>query len=150
MRWHFKGGVKFSRTGRFRFFFFLRGLGLGKKGLGQNSRVGLIPWRTLCTSYCNSLKIKKELFVFVLSFLFLKLIWVPKSEVPKHSILLSILASTKMCWCLSFFGFLGPDLSPGGYRKRCFLVALCYLTVSTLNLEVATKRLLCQQVKILG
>ena len=45
------------------------------------------------------------------------------------------------------FGFLRPDLSPWGYRDRCFLVALCHLIVRRLNLEVATKRLLHQQVK---
>ena len=33
---------------RFRNFFFLGG-GLGKKGWGQNFRVRLIPWGTLCT-----------------------------------------------------------------------------------------------------
>ena len=32
----------------------------------------------------------------------------------------------------------------------CFLVALCQLIVRRLNLEVVTKRLLHQQVKILG
>ena len=32
----------------------------------------------------------------------------------------------------------------------CFLVALCCLIVKRSNLEVATKRLLHQQVKILG
>ena len=36
------------------------------------------------------------------------------------------------------------DLSPGGYRNRCFLVALCDLIVRRQNLEVATKRLLHQ------
>ena len=36
------------------------------------------------------------------------------------------------------------------YKNRCFLVALCCLMVRRLNLEVATKRLLHQQVKILG
>ena len=51
-------------------------------------------------------------------------------------------------WCLSFFGFLRPDLSPWGYGNRCFLVALCRLIVRRPNLEVATKRLLHQQVKI--
>ena len=49
-------------------------------------------------------------------------------------------------WCLSFFGFLKPDLSPWGYRNRCFLVALCCLIVRRPNLKVATKRLLHQQV----
>ena len=53
-------------------------------------------------------------------------------------------------WCLSFFGFTRPDLSPWGYGNRCFLVALCCLIVRRPNLEVATKRLLYQQVKILG
>ena len=38
----------------------------------------------------------------------------------------------------SFFGFLRPDLSPSGYRNRCFLVALCCLIVRRPNLEVAT------------
>ena len=48
-----------------------------------------------------------------------------------------------------FFGFLRPDLSPSGYWNRCFLVALCRLIVRRPNLEVVTKRLLHQQVKIL-
>ena len=34
--------------------------------------------------------------------------------------------------------------------NKCFLVALCCLIVRRPNLEVATKRLLHQQVKILG
>ena len=37
------------------------------------------------------------------------------------------------------FGFLRPDLSPGGYWNRCFLVALCRLIVRRPNLEVATE-----------
>ena len=41
-----------------------------------------------------------------------------------------------------FFGFLRPDLSPWGYRNRCFLVVLCCLIVRRLNLDVATKKLL--------
>ena len=49
---------------------------------------------------------------------------------------------------LSFFVFLRPDLSPWGYR--CFLVALCCFMLRRLNLEVATKSLLHQQVKIPG
>ena len=49
----------------------------------------------------------------------------------------------------SFFGFLRPDMSPWGYGNRCFLDALCCLIVRRPNLEVATRRLLCQQVKIL-
>ena len=49
-----------------------------------------------------------------------------------------------------FSGFPKPDLSPGGYRNKCFLVALCRLIVRRLNLEVTTKRLLDQQVKMLG
>ena len=40
------------------------------------------------------------------------------------------------------------DLSALGYRNRCFLVALCHLIVRRLNLEVATKRMPHQQVKI--
>ena len=54
------------------------------------------------------------------------------------------------CWCLSFFGFLRPELSPKGYRNKCFLVALCHLIVRIPNLEGATKRLLHQQVTIQG
>ena len=38
-------------------------------------------------------------------------------------------------WCLSILGFLRPDLSSWGYRKKCFLVALCYLIVRRPNLE---------------
>ena len=49
-----------------------------------------------------------------------------------------------------FFGFPIPQLSPRGHRNRCFLVALCHLIVRRPNLEVVTKRLLHQQVKILG
>ena len=54
------------------------------------------------------------------------------------------------CWCLSFFGFLRPALSPWGYGDRCFLVVLCRLIVRRWNLEVVPKRLLYQQVKIPG
>ena len=43
-----------------------------------------------------------------------------------------------------------PDLSPWGYRNRCVLVALCRMIVMRPNLEVVPKRLLDQQVKILG
>ena len=50
----------------------------------------------------------------------------------------------------SFFSFHRPDLSPWGYRNRFFLVALCCLIVRTPNLEVATKWLLHQVLKILG
>ena len=46
-----------------------------------------------------------------------------------------------------FFGFLRPDLSPGGYRNTCFLVALCCLIVIRPKLGVTTKRFLHQQVK---
>ena len=49
-----------------------------------------------------------------------------------------------------FFGFPRPDLSLWEYRNRCFLVAQCRLIVRRPNLEVATKRLLHQQVKIQG
>ena len=49
-----------------------------------------------------------------------------------------------------FFGFLRPDLSSLGYGDRCFLVALFRLIVRRPNLEVATKRLSHEQVKILG
>ena len=38
------------------------------------------------------------------------------------------------CWCLSFSGFLRPDLTPGGYRNRWFLVALCRLFVRNPNI----------------
>ena len=48
-----------------------------------------------------------------------------------------------------FFGFLRSDLSPWRYMNKCFLVTLCCLIVRRLNLEVATKRLLHQYVKIL-
>ena len=49
-----------------------------------------------------------------------------------------------------FFGVPRPDMSPGGYRNRCFLLPMCHLTVGRPNLEVVTKRLLHQQVKIPG
>ena len=49
-----------------------------------------------------------------------------------------------------FFCFLIPDLSPWGYGYSCFLVALCCLIVRRPKLQVAAKRLLHQQVKILG
>ena len=39
-------------------------------------------------------------------------------------------------------------MSPWGCKNRCFLVALCRMIVRGLNLEVASKRLLYQQVKI--
>ena len=51
---------------------------------------------------------------------------------------------------LIFFGFLRPDLSPGGYGNKCFLVALCHLMVRRPKLEAVTKRLLHQQVKYWG
>ena len=41
-------------------------------------------------------------------------------------------------------------LEDTGYRNKCFLIALCRLIVRTPNLEVVTKRLLHQQVKIQG
>ena len=47
-----------------------------------------------------------------------------------------------------FFGFLKPDLWSWGYKKRCFLVAMYNMIAKRPNLEVATKRLLHQQVKI--
>ena len=46
--------------------------------------------------------------------------------------------SCDYCWCLSFFCFFRPDLSPGGYRNRYFLVEFCHLIVRRLNLEEAT------------
>ena len=49
-----------------------------------------------------------------------------------------------------FLGFLSRDLSPSGYRNRCFLVALCCLIVRRQNWKVAIKRILHQQVKIPG
>ena len=48
------------------------------------------------------------------------------------------------------FCFLRPHLSPWEYRNRYFLVAQCHLIVWRPNLEVATKRLLHQEVKISG
>ena len=42
--------------------------------------------------------------------------------------------SCDYCWCLSFFGFLRPDLLPWGYRNRCFLVALFRLIPKTEDL----------------
>ena len=50
--------------------------------------------------------------------------------------------SCDLCWCLSFFGLFRPDLSPWGHGNKCFLVALRWLLVRRLNLEVATKMLL--------
>ena len=35
-------------------------------------------------------------------------------------------------------------------KQRCFLVALCHLVVRRPNLQLATKKLLHKQVKILG
>ena len=58
--------------------------------------------------------------------------------------------SCEKCWHLSFFGCFWLDLSPWGYRNRCFPVAMCHLIVMRPNLEVATKRLLHQQLKITG
>ena len=49
-----------------------------------------------------------------------------------------------------FFGFLRPGMSPWGYRNRCFLITLHHLIVRRPNLEIVTKRLLHQQVKIPG
>ena len=46
--------------------------------------------------------------------------------------------------------FLRPDLPPWEYRNSCFLVPLCCLIVTRPNLEVASKRLLHQQVKCQG
>ena len=42
------------------------------------------------------------------------------------------------------------DLSPEGYKNKCFLVAMSCLTVRRPNLQSATKRFLHQQVKISG
>ena len=56
--------------------------------------------------------------------------------------------SRDYCWCLSFFGFLRPYMSPWGHDSSCFLVVLYRLMVGRPNLEVATKRLLHQQVEI--
>ena len=56
--------------------------------------------------------------------------------------------SCDQCWCLSFFRFFTPDLSPCGSRNGCILVALCHLITERPSLEVATKRLPHQQVKI--
>ena len=58
--------------------------------------------------------------------------------------------SCDYCWCLFFFGFLRPDLSPWGYGNRCFLVALQRLVVRRPKLKVPTKRLLLEQVKLSG
>ena len=41
--------------------------------------------------------------------------------------------SRSNCCCLSFFGFLRPDLATWGYKNRCFLVALCRLKVRKVN-----------------
>ena len=49
-----------------------------------------------------------------------------------------------------FFGFRRADLSNWGYWNRYFLVPLCRLIVRRPNLEVVTKRLLHQPVKIPG
>ena len=46
------------------------------------------------------------------------------------------------------FYFLRRDLSPSGYRNRCFLVSLCRLILRRTKLELAAKRILHQQVKI--
>ena len=48
------------------------------------------------------------------------------------------------------FSDLTCHLEDTGYRNKCFLVALCRLIVRTPNPEVATKRILHQQVKIQG
>ena len=48
------------------------------------------------------------------------------------------------------FSYFLHELSPWGYISRCFLVALCHLVLWRTNLEVATKRFLHQQLKILG
>ena len=58
--------------------------------------------------------------------------------------------AVNQCWCLSFFGFLRPDLLSWGYRNRCFLIPLLSLIVRRTNFEVATKRLIHQQVKNTG
>ena len=42
------------------------------------------------------------------------------------------------------------DLICHAIQERCFLVPLCHLIVTRLNLEVATERLLHQQFKITG
>ena len=55
-----------------------------------------------------------------------------------------------MMLMLIFFGFLRPDLSPWGYRIRCFVVALSCLIVRKVNFKVTNKGLLHQQVKIQG
>ena len=48
------------------------------------------------------------------------------------------------------FSYFLHDLSPWRYMSRCFLVALCRLVLWRVNLKVATKRHLHQQLKIPG
>ena len=43
-----------------------------------------------------------------------------------------------------------PYLSPWRNRNRCFWATLCHMIVSRPNLDVVTKRVLYQQVKIIG
>ena len=49
-----------------------------------------------------------------------------------------------------FFGFLRTGQSSYGYKNVHFFDALCYLIIRRLNLEVVTKRLFHQQVKMPG
>ena len=62
----------------------------------------------------------------------------------------SLVVAVISVYAYPFFGLLRPDLSPWGYGNRCLLVALFCLIVRRANLEVATRRLLHQQVKIPG
>ena len=48
------------------------------------------------------------------------------------------------------FAYFLDDLPPWRYMSRCFLVALCCLVLWRVNLKVATKRHLHQQLKIPG
>ena len=59
-----------------------------------------------------------------------------------------MLVLTRLVMILILFGFLRPDLSSGGYGNMCFLVALLCLIERRPNLEIATKMLLHQQIKI--
>ena len=58
-----------------------------------------------------------------------------ESDFIVRSIEMNAGGSCDKCQCLSFFGFLRPNLPPWGYKNRCFLVALCRLIVRRQNLE---------------
>ena len=47
-----------------------------------------------------------------------------------------------------FLGFLRPDLSPCGYRNKCFLVALCRLVVRRTDMDREASPSACKNIRV--